>query len=124
LSMMPHPQPYTIGWLSQGWDLHINQQWCLHYDIKTLTLEDETPKVLWAMRRLVDMSTSQGCNICIPSSFRVCNSSFERIIWGLQLFPRVGECHGNLAPPHPSQMSKKHCLGPQNDLGSLGPEKP
>jgi hypothetical protein len=22
----PHPQPYTIGWLRQGSDLHVNQQ--------------------------------------------------------------------------------------------------
>jgi hypothetical protein len=32
---------------------------------KTLTLEDETPKVLWAPRWLVDMSTSQGHNVFI-----------------------------------------------------------
>jgi hypothetical protein len=26
LSTMPHPQPYTIGWLHQGSDLRISQQ--------------------------------------------------------------------------------------------------
>jgi hypothetical protein len=25
LSTMPHPQPYNIGWLRQGRDLHVNQ---------------------------------------------------------------------------------------------------
>jgi hypothetical protein len=32
--MMLHPHPYTIGWLSQGWDICVNQQCLLHYDIK------------------------------------------------------------------------------------------
>jgi hypothetical protein len=30
---MPHPQPYTIGWLCQGSDLCVNQQCRLSYDI-------------------------------------------------------------------------------------------
>jgi hypothetical protein len=34
LPTMPHPQPYTIGWLCQGSDLRINQQCRLSYDIK------------------------------------------------------------------------------------------
>jgi hypothetical protein len=34
LSTMPHPQPYTIGWLCQGSDLCVNQQCRLSYDIK------------------------------------------------------------------------------------------
>jgi hypothetical protein len=25
LLKMPHPQPYTIGWLRQGSDLHVSQ---------------------------------------------------------------------------------------------------
>jgi hypothetical protein len=33
LLTMPHPQPYTIGWLSQGQDIHISQQCHLSYDI-------------------------------------------------------------------------------------------
>jgi hypothetical protein len=34
LLTMPHPQPYTIGWLHQGSDLCINQQCRLSYNIK------------------------------------------------------------------------------------------
>ena len=29
-----HPQPYTIGWLHQGWDLHMGQLCRLPYNIK------------------------------------------------------------------------------------------
>jgi hypothetical protein len=29
-----HPHPYTIDWLSHGWDIYVNQQCRLHYDIK------------------------------------------------------------------------------------------
>ena len=31
---MPHPQPYSIGWLSQGRDIRISQQCRLPYSIK------------------------------------------------------------------------------------------
>jgi hypothetical protein len=33
LLTMPHPQPYTIGWLHQGSDLHVIQQCRLSYNI-------------------------------------------------------------------------------------------
>ena len=35
----PHPQPYNIGWLSQGRDLRVIQQCLLPYGIKPF--EDE-----------------------------------------------------------------------------------
>lgn len=34
LLTMPHPQPYAIGWIHQGRDLCIIQQYCLPYIIK------------------------------------------------------------------------------------------
>jgi hypothetical protein len=34
-----HPQPYTIGWLHQGQDLRVSQQFCLPYNIKPFTDE-------------------------------------------------------------------------------------
>jgi hypothetical protein len=37
LSTIAHLQPYTIGWLHQGWDLCINQQCRLPYSIKPFT---------------------------------------------------------------------------------------
>ena len=30
LLTMPHPQPYTIGWIHQGSDLRISQEWDCH----------------------------------------------------------------------------------------------
>jgi hypothetical protein len=33
LSKTPHPQPYNIGWLRQGQDLHVSQQFRFSYDI-------------------------------------------------------------------------------------------
>ena len=34
LPTMPHPQPYTIGWLYQGSDLRVSQQCRMSYGIK------------------------------------------------------------------------------------------
>jgi hypothetical protein len=34
-----HAQPYTIGWLHQGWDLHVSRQCRLPYNIKPFTDE-------------------------------------------------------------------------------------
>jgi hypothetical protein len=33
LSITPHLHPYTIGWLRQGRDIHVIQQWCIPYNI-------------------------------------------------------------------------------------------
>jgi hypothetical protein len=46
LSTTPHPQPYSIGWLCQGRDLHVCQQCRLSYSIqpfKDEVLCDVTP---------------------------------------------------------------------------------
>jgi hypothetical protein len=34
LTMKQHPQPYTIGWIIQGWDICVNQQCHVLYNIK------------------------------------------------------------------------------------------
>jgi hypothetical protein len=39
LSTTTHPQPYTIGWLHQGWDLRVSRQCHLPYNIKPFTDE-------------------------------------------------------------------------------------
>jgi hypothetical protein len=46
LSTTPHLQPYNIGWLRQGRDLHVSQQFQLSYNIQPLKDEvlcDVTP---------------------------------------------------------------------------------
>jgi hypothetical protein len=54
LSTMLHPQPYTIGWLLQGSDLHVNQQCRLSYDIKPF--KDEV---------LCDVSPHEVCDVIL-----------------------------------------------------------
>jgi hypothetical protein len=39
LRTIAHPQPYTIGWLHQGRDLHVSKQCRLPYNIKPFTDE-------------------------------------------------------------------------------------
>jgi hypothetical protein len=55
---MPHSQPYTIGWLHQGSDIHINQQCHMSYDIKPF--EDEV---------LCDVSPLEVCNFLLVQPY-------------------------------------------------------
>jgi hypothetical protein len=54
----PHPQPYTIGWLCQGSDLHISQQCQLSYDIKPF--KDEV---------LCDVSPLEVCDVLLSQPY-------------------------------------------------------
>eukprot|EP00253_Pinus_taeda_P002921 PITA_02921 len=49
-----HPQPYTIEWLSQGWDLRMSQQSHLPYNIKPFT--DEV---------LCDIASLEVCDVLL-----------------------------------------------------------
>jgi hypothetical protein len=54
LSTMPHPHPYTIGWLRQGSDLRVIQQCRLSYEIKLF--KDEV---------LCDVSPLEVCDVLL-----------------------------------------------------------
>jgi hypothetical protein len=54
LPIIPHPQPYTIGWLCQGSNLRINQQCRLSYGIKPF--KDEV---------LCDFSPLKVCDVLL-----------------------------------------------------------
>ena len=58
LLKMPHPQPYTIGWLRQGSDLHVIQQCQLSYDIKSF--KDE----VWC-----DVAPLEVCDILLGQPY-------------------------------------------------------
>jgi hypothetical protein len=58
LTMMLHPHPYTIGWLSQGWDICVSQQCLLHYDIKPF--KDEV---------LCDVSPLEVCDVFLGQPY-------------------------------------------------------
>jgi hypothetical protein len=55
---MPHPQPYTIGWLLQGSDLHVSQQCRLSYGIKPF--KDEV---------LCDVSPLEVCDVILGQPY-------------------------------------------------------
>jgi hypothetical protein len=55
---MPHPHPYTIGWLHQGSDLHVSQQCRLSYDIKPF--KDEV---------LCDVSPLEVCDVLLGQPY-------------------------------------------------------
>jgi hypothetical protein len=54
----PHPQPYTIGWLRQGSDLHVSQQCRLSYDIKPF--KDEV---------LCDVAPLEVCDVLLGQPY-------------------------------------------------------
>jgi hypothetical protein len=54
----PQPQPYTIGWLHQGSDLHISQQYRLAYGIKPF--KDEV---------LCDVSPLEVCDVLLGQTY-------------------------------------------------------
>jgi hypothetical protein len=53
-----HPHPYTIGWIRQGSDLHVNQQCRLSYNIKPF--KDEV---------LCDVSPLEVCNVLLGQPY-------------------------------------------------------
>jgi hypothetical protein len=54
LLTMLHPQPYTIGWLCQGSNLHVNQECHMSYGIKPF--KDEV---------LCDVSPLEVCDVIL-----------------------------------------------------------
>jgi hypothetical protein len=58
LSTTPHPQPYSIGWLRQGRDLHVSQQCRLSYDIQPF--KDEV---------LCDVSPLDVCDVLLGQPY-------------------------------------------------------
>jgi hypothetical protein len=70
--------------------------------------------------RVVDTSTSRGHNFCIQSSFGVLDTPLERYNRERRFSICPGQCLWQSLGP---QIPKKRRLGPQNDPGSLEPEK-
>jgi hypothetical protein len=99
--MTQHPQPYTIGWLSQGWDIRVSQQCLLHYDIKPF--KDEV---------LCDVSPLEVCDVFLGQPYMwKCHVVYESrprsviITLGDQLY-RVPEAVPNTVV---SLISVKQC---------------
>ena len=67
LPTTPHPQPYNIGWLSQGWDLHVSQQCHLPYAIKPF--KDEV---------LCDVAPLEVCDVLLGQPYMwKCHAMYE-----------------------------------------------
>jgi hypothetical protein len=77
-------------------------------------------KGLWASMGVVDTSTSQERNFCIRSQFGVLVTLLERYSQGVHIIFILVFSFGYMIGDYDP---KKHRLGPQNDLESLGPEK-
>jgi len=96
-----HPQPYTIGWLRQGRDIHVIQQCRLPYGIKPL--KDEV---------LCDISSLEVCDVLLRQPYLwQCHVVYESrprsviITLGRQLY-RIPE----VTPPTAiSLISAKQC---------------
>jgi hypothetical protein len=58
LSTTPHPQPYNIGWICQGRDLHVSQQCRLSYGIQPF--KDEV---------LCDVSPLYVCDVLLGQPY-------------------------------------------------------
>ena len=58
IRMVPHPQPYNIGWLIHGQDICIIQQFCLSYDIKPF--KDEA---------MCDVSPLEFCDVLLGKPY-------------------------------------------------------
>jgi hypothetical protein len=101
LPMTPHPQPYTIGWLHQGRDLHVSQQCHLPYNIKPF--KDEV---------LCDISPLEVCDVLLGKPYLwKCHVVYESrprsviITLGRQLY-RIPEV---ASPTAISLISAKKC---------------
>jgi len=78
------------------------------------------PKVLWATRWLVDTSTSQGHKFSYNLHLGYTRAYWKDISKYYNTFLGLDNTMGTPPP----RMPKEHCLGPQKDPKSLGPEKP
>jgi hypothetical protein len=69
LPKTPHPQPYTIGWLRQGSNLHVRQQCRLSYGIKPF--KDEV---------LCDVSPLEVCDFLLVQPY----------LWNIMMYMSLG----------------------------------